>query len=94
MKVSIVGPTGYSGRELVRILLHHPEVDDICLFGRRRVFFHQEYPEFTGVFEKEVEDIDPSRIAADADIVFIALPHKVSMEIQARWPAPCNSMQL
>lgn len=81
MKVSIIGPTGYTGRELVKILLKHPNVDEINLFGRRRVLFHEEFPEFTGFFEKEVKDIEPEKINDDSDMIFIALPHKVSMEI-------------
>ena len=81
MKVSIIGPTGYTGRELVKVLLKHKEVSEINLFGRRKVLFHEEYSEFIGVFEKEVENIEPQKIVKKSDIVFIALPHKISMEI-------------
>ena len=81
MKVSIIGPTGYTGRELIGLLLKHPRVEEVRLFGRRHVLIHQEFPEFLKVFEREVQDIDPEKITTDTDVVFIALPHKISMEI-------------
>ncbi|MCK5708463.1 MAG: N-acetyl-gamma-glutamyl-phosphate reductase [Candidatus Aureabacteria bacterium] len=81
MKASIIGPTGYTGRELVKILLKHPDIEDLYLFGRRQIYFHEEYPEFIGVFEKEIEKIDAKKIVDVSDIIFIALPHKISMEV-------------
>ena len=81
MKASIIGPTGYTGRELVKILLKHPKIDEISLFGRRQIAFHEEYPEFLGVFEKSVDEIVPEKIVEKSDIIFMALPHKISMEV-------------
>ncbi len=83
MKVSIVGPTGYTGRELIRILLKHNDVSKIFLFGRREIFINEEFPEFTEVFEEKVNPIDAKKIAEKSDVVFIALPHKASMEISS-----------
>jgi N-acetyl-gamma-glutamyl-phosphate reductase len=81
MKVSVIGPTGYTGRELVRILLRHGKVEDFLLFGRQEAYFHKEYPEFLGVCEKKIELLEAQKAVQGMDAVFIALPHKVSMEV-------------
>ena len=80
MKAFVVGGSGYSGGELLRILLKHPSVDGISsssrtYLGKRIDSVHQNLAGFTD--EKFVE-FDPSAI--DADIVFLALPHGKSME--------------
>ncbi|MHC1588403.1 MAG: N-acetyl-gamma-glutamyl-phosphate reductase, partial [Methermicoccaceae archaeon] len=35
MKVGIIGASGYTGGELLRLLLHHPKVDVECATSRR-----------------------------------------------------------
>ena len=34
MKVAIIGASGYSGEELVRLLLHHPHVELVAVLDR------------------------------------------------------------
>ena len=81
MKVSIIGPTGYTGKELIKILLKHKSVDDIMLFGRREVVISDEFPELKHICDKKVSVLDVEKITSKSDVVFIALPHKTSMEI-------------
>lgn len=80
-KVAIIGATGYTGSELVRILLHHPEVEIVAITSesRKGERFSDVHPFFRGLVELEltsIANIDDQ----EPDIVFLALPHGVSME--------------
>jgi len=80
MKVAIVGATGYTGAELIKILLNHPEFKIETLFsskGGERI--EEIYPAFKGVFEKEVKKASIEEIAKH-DLVFLAVPHKTAMD--------------
>ena len=80
INVGVVGATGYTGLELVKILLKHP-------------FFHLAYianseggttinalhPSLNGVCQEEVKKADIDAIAATCKLVFLALPHKTAM---------------
>jgi len=71
MKVSVIGATGYTGAELVRILSRHPEVELVSITSQT----------FAG---KKISEIYPfliDKIASSSSFVFTALPHKTSMEI-------------
>jgi N-acetyl-gamma-glutamyl-phosphate reductase len=79
-KVAIIGASGYSGQELIRLLLRHPHVE-ITQFTSRQYTgkaVADVFPRFrgqvTGTFtEPKVADIK-------ADAVFLALPHGVAAE--------------
>ena len=83
LQVAIIGASGYTGQELIRILLRHPGVKISALtsrkFSGRNV--SEVFPVFSG--ELETEFIPPSieTICERSDFVFSALPHKVSMEM-------------
>lgn len=79
--VAIVGATGYTGSELVRILINHPniQISAITSESRKGEKFSDVHPQYRGVFEPtlvSIEDI-PNY---DLDLVFLALPHGVSMD--------------
>ncbi len=74
--VAIVGASGYTGAELIRLLLQHPHVELVGLYARksagepiRRVFPHLAQSKLI------VEAFDADAIAARAKVVFCALPH-------------------
>jgi N-acetyl-gamma-glutamyl-phosphate reductase len=78
--VAIVGATGYTGAELIKILLNHPNFEIKTLFsskGGERI--EEIYPAFKGIFEKEVKKAEISEIAAH-DLVFLSVPHKTAMD--------------
>lgn len=80
-RVGIIGATGYTGSELVRILLHHPkaEIAAITSESRKGDQFADVHPFFRGLIHQElisIKDIEK----LDLDIVFLALPHGVSMD--------------
>lgn len=80
-KIGVVGATGYTGMELIRLLTYHPDVTlDIVTSqthaGKR---FSKLYPSFEGMFEQELKPVEAIR-DSDIDLVFLALPHRVSMD--------------
>jgi N-acetyl-gamma-glutamyl-phosphate reductase len=79
-KIGIIGATGYTGSELVRILLHHPEVEIeiITSESRKGEKFSDVHSQFLGLCDMELESIDDLG-KHTVDAVFLALPHGVSM---------------
>ncbi len=81
MKVSIIGATGYTGAELVKILLKHPEVEIEMItsqsFAGKKI---------SGIYpwlrtDLVCQSLDVERIASFSSFIFTALPHGASMEI-------------
>ena len=80
-KVGVVGGTGYTGAELVRLLINHPKIDLEIITSRSHAGkpFSDVHPHFTGMAEMELQTIDDLD-EYDLDLVFLALPHGVSMD--------------
>lgn len=78
MKVSIIGASGYTGGELLRLLVNHPEVtlDRITSESNTGSFVHMIHPNLRG-FNIKFSSIKDS---FDSDIIFFCLPHGVSMD--------------
>ncbi len=83
LKVAIVGASGYTGVELVRILHCHPEVAVTCVTSERSAGkrISDIYPGLRGRCELVLENLEPVRVAGKADFIFTALPHKSAMEV-------------
>ncbi len=75
--VAIVGASGYTGAELLRLLLAHPRVRIASLSARRAAGsgLGDVFPQFLGRLDLPIDDFDPDRVAAAARVVFCALPH-------------------
>lgn len=89
MKVGVLGATGYGGIELCRILSWHREVElsYIASEGSKGKKLGEVFPHFN---EKEKELVfgglyPGEKAAEELELVFAALPHKVSMDIAAAW---------
>jgi len=79
IKTAIVGATGYTGLELIKILLNHPNFIINELYsteGEEEI--SDIYPSLKGVFEKEIKKAEINEIAKN-DLVFLAVPHKAAM---------------
>src|SRR5580765_40932 len=84
-KVAIVGASGYSGEELVRLLLHHPHAELAAVTSRQNAgqTVAQVFPKFANhPRAKELRFSEPKvdLIPKQADIAFLALPHGVAAE--------------
>ena len=82
IRAAIVGATGYAGEELIKILLKHPEVKItyICAKIDKPQKFLDIFPWAKGKCDLLCDNIDLKAIENKADIVFLALPHKTSMD--------------
>ncbi len=83
LKIAIVGASGYTGLELIRILHCHPEVAVTCLTSEQSAGkrISDVFPTLRGRCELVLENLEPVRVAEKADIIFTALPHKAAMEV-------------
>ncbi len=82
-KVAIVGASGYSGQELVRLLLRHPHVAISCFTSRQYAGkpVTDIFPKFRGLVDAAfVEPKIAAIIASGAQAAFLALPHGVAAE--------------
>jgi N-acetyl-gamma-glutamyl-phosphate reductase len=81
-KVGIIGATGYTGLELIRLLLHHPEVEVTALTSQKYagVPIDQVFPSLMKRLQLKCEELSPDRISQKTDFIFTAVPHKTAME--------------
>ncbi|MGZ3536012.1 MAG: N-acetyl-gamma-glutamyl-phosphate reductase, partial [Thermodesulfobacteriota bacterium] len=82
-KVGIIGATGYTGLELLRFLIHHPQVEITALTSQKYagVEIGQVFPALTNQIQIKCEELSAERISEKADLLFTAVPHKTAMEI-------------
>ncbi len=85
-KIAIIGATGYTGSELVRILTFHEQVqiELITSESHQGKKFSDIHPQFQGICDVELRPADDVE-GHDLDLVFLALPHGVSMEYVRKW---------
>ena len=82
IKVAIVGVSGYTGLELVKLILNHP-IFEIAYLATSSgdTTIEALHPALKSVFESKVDKVDTSKIAKECELVFLALPHKTAMSI-------------
>ncbi len=83
IKAAIFGASGYTGQELIRILSGHPQVELVAATSRRYagVPVSDVFPSLLGLTPLTYINADAEEIAGSCDVVFLALPHGVSMDI-------------
>src|SRR4029079_2429767 len=84
IRIGIVGGTGYTGVELLRLLAQHPEADVRAITSRKDAGtpVAEMFPSLRGRYA--LAFVDPTEARLDAcDVVFFATPHGVAMA-QAR----------
>ncbi|WP_109464772.1 N-acetyl-gamma-glutamyl-phosphate reductase [Albibacillus kandeliae] len=94
-KIAILGASGYTGAELVRLIAGHPNMDIVALSGERKagmsmaeVFPHLRHMDLPTLCK--IEDIDFSGV----DLCFCALPHKTSQEVIRALPKTLKIVDL
>ncbi|WP_194777234.1 N-acetyl-gamma-glutamyl-phosphate reductase [Pararhodonellum marinum] len=85
-KIAIVGASGFTGSELARLLVSHPAVsiEHITSESHAGKSFSDLHPQFYGILEKSLVSSDQLPLAGQ-DLIFLALPHGVSMEFVRKW---------
>ena len=94
-KIGIIGASGYTGAELIRLIETHPKMEVAALVGNTRagssmsdIFSHLSHiklPTLTKIKETNFEDIS---------LCFSALPHKASQEVISQLPKTLKIVDL
>src|SRR5262245_21934639 len=83
VRVAILGATGYTALELMKLLLRHPEVEITTLTSRQEGNPHvaSVHPALNGRLDLRLEDLGSIAVASRADCVFSCLPHGVTASL-------------
>ncbi|WP_434510572.1 N-acetyl-gamma-glutamyl-phosphate reductase [Desulfitobacterium sp. AusDCA] len=83
MKVGILGATGYTGQELVRLLEQHPEaqIEFLGSSSSAGETYNEMFPQFMGTPLGQLADEQ----VPDVDVLFCALPHGLTASRTAEW---------
>src|SRR5471030_2548146 len=84
VKIGVLGASGYTGADLVRLLLRHPRVEIVLLTADRRAGqeMRSVFPQFSPFALPKllaIENIDWSK--ATLDLTFCALPHATTQKV-------------
>ncbi len=81
INVGIIGVSGYTGMELVKMILSHPVFAlTYCANTEGATSICELHPALLGVSDLAVEKVDLDRAASVCELVFLALPHKTAMQ--------------
>ncbi|PIW23241.1 MAG: N-acetyl-gamma-glutamyl-phosphate reductase [Candidatus Aquicultor secundus] len=83
VKVGIIGASGYTGAELIRLAAVHPEMSIEYITANRYqgTAVRDLYPQFTGISDAVYEAYNLDTASGKADLFFLALPHGKAMEV-------------
>ena len=85
VRVAVIGASGYTGGELVRLVLGHPRLALTTVAARRAAgqTVAAVFPHLTGLCALPIVAFDADQVAATADVAFAALPHGESAPVVA-----------
>src|SRR5699024_12216611 len=83
IRAGIIGGTGYTGVELLRLLSHHPNVKIAAITSRTQAGtpISDLFPNLRGHLKLRFTEPEPTRLASECDAVFFATPHGVAMDM-------------
>ncbi len=83
MDIGIIGGSGYTGGELLRLLSQHPEARITAVTSRSRKGqkVSDTHTHLRKICDMEFEDLKPEEVASRCDIVFTAVPHGTVMQV-------------
>ena len=82
VRIAILGATGYTALESIKLLLRHPHAQITLLTSRQegRPHISSIHPALTSRLDLCLEDVGPEVVAQRADCAFLCLPHAASAE--------------
>ncbi len=82
-RIAVVGASGYTGVELLRLLSRHPDTELVCVTSRQYAgqSVSEVFPSIRGSLDLVFEDVNPEGLAGRADLVFTAVPHQTAVGI-------------
>ena len=81
-KIAILGATGYTALELMKLLLRHPGAEITALTSRQENRpADQVHPSLTGQISLPLENLEPAEVAKRAECVFSCLPHTATAAV-------------
>src|SRR5207253_4538226 len=83
-RIGVLGASGYTGAELVRLLLRHPEAAIVLLTADRRAGqeMRQVFPQFSPFDLPTLRSIEAMDwVGAGVDLIFCALPHPTTQKV-------------
>jgi N-acetyl-gamma-glutamyl-phosphate reductase len=77
MRVAILGASGYTGLELLRIVLRHPRLEPVVVTSEQRAGqpVGEAFPQLRGLADLRFEALDPEKVAGRVDAAFSCLHH-------------------
>ncbi|MHA2366860.1 MAG: N-acetyl-gamma-glutamyl-phosphate reductase [Candidatus Hodarchaeales archaeon] len=83
MNVGVLGASGYTGGETVRLLLSHPKINLNYVTSRRLAtkYFHSVYPNLRKIVDLKFEEYNVAKAKEKCDIIFLTVPHGASQDI-------------
>ena len=81
IRTAIAGASGYTGLELVKLISNHPgaSLEAVTSNSYQGKSFTDIFPSMRGFESLICTPFDAAALAGNVDVVFLALPHKVSM---------------
>jgi N-acetyl-gamma-glutamyl-phosphate reductase len=80
VRVGIIGVSGYTGLELVKMLILHPKFELVyCANTEGATTISAIHPSLANVVDMDVKKADLDEAAKACELIFLALPHKTAM---------------
>ncbi|MDT4929833.1 MAG: N-acetyl-gamma-glutamyl-phosphate reductase [Pseudonocardiales bacterium] len=94
-RVAIAGASGYAGGELLRLVSAHPDLDVVTVTAHGNVGHSvgDVHPNIRSIAHLVLAPTTPEALA-EADLVFLALPHGASVALAAELPASVKIVDL
>ena len=83
LRIAVIGASGYTGGELLRLLSLHPQVkiEQVVASGRSEgLSVSSLLPNLTHIIDCQLSPLDIPALAKKVDLVFLALPHTQSLQ--------------
>jgi N-acetyl-gamma-glutamyl-phosphate reductase len=95
IRVAVAGASGYAGGELLRLIAGHPHLDLVAATAHARAGMPlvAVHPQLGSLADHVLTATDPAALA-EADLVFLALPHGESAALAAALPATVKVVDL